>query len=65
MADGYVLGKVLRLGYTFDHDPETDSWWFRTSEKFEGPYKSLDAAAYAAITESEISDLMGGLHETQ
>ena len=56
MCDAQTLAQVVRLGYTFDHDPETDTWWYRKAHMVTGPYKSMDDAAYDALAEHEINE---------
>lgn len=65
MCDAVTLARVIRLGYSFDHDAETDTWWYRKSHSFVGPYRSMDDAAYGALTESEIQELMEKSNENQ
>lgn len=60
MCDGVTLAKVVRMGYTFDHDVETDTWWYRKETTFVGPYLSMDAAAYGALTDIEVDEIIGG-----
>ena len=56
MCDAQTLAQVVRLGYTFDHDAETDTWWYRKAHTVTGPYKSMDDAAYDALAEHEINE---------
>ncbi len=56
MCDAQTLAQVVRLGYTFDHDRETDTWWFCRGTMVTGPYKTMDDAAYAAIADHEVNE---------
>ena len=56
MCDAVTLAQVVRLGYTFDHDAETDTWWYRKAHTLTGPYRSMDEAAYDALAEHEINE---------
>ena len=56
MCDAYTLAQVARLGYTFNHDHEKDTWWYKKDAGFVGPYKSLDDAAYDALADYEINE---------
>lgn len=56
MVDTVTLARVVRLGYTFDHDYDTDTWWYRKDTHLHGPYRSMDEAAYDALAEHEMNE---------
>ena len=48
MTDALAIMRATKLGYEILSDSDNLAW-FRKGDKMEGPFKTLDDAAYAAI----------------
>lgn len=48
MTDALAIMRATKLGYEIISDNDNLAW-FRKDGKMEGPFKTLDDAAYAAI----------------
>lgn len=55
MTDAVMIIKAARLGYQFSVDEGGHHWWLLGS-KAEGPFETLDDAAYAAVAHHEIGE---------
>lgn len=52
MADWIVVREALSLGYDITYDNNGDVWYSKGGQ-LAGPFKKLDDAAYAALSEHE------------
>ena len=55
MVDGITLLRAARLGYEFVSDEDENYWYRKEGDKENqfGPYKNMDEAAIAAISQYE------------
>lgn len=55
MVDASAILRALRLGYDFVEDCE-GMFWLSKANKVEGPFYSMDSAAYAALDQHYYGD---------
>lgn len=55
MTDAAPILEAFRLGYVITSDDKLNAWFLRDGRKV-GPYKRLEDAAYAAISENEVEE---------
>jgi len=62
MTDAIPILNATRLGYEIISDSENMAW-YRKGDRMVGPYKTLEEASYAAISDHETNELVNGLWE--
>lgn len=55
MTDAVPILEAFRLGYVITSDEKLDAWFLKDGRRA-GPYKRLEDAAYAAISEHEVEE---------
>lgn len=54
--DALAVMKATRRGYEIFW--QEDHAWFRKDDRIEGPFKNLDDASYAALSDADVQEII-------
>ena len=64
MTDAAPIIEAFKLGYVITRDEQLDAWYLKDGRKV-GPYKRLEDAAYAAISEHDVEEAFRRYNDPQ
>jgi hypothetical protein len=64
MTDAVPILEAFKLGYVITSDEHLDAWYLKDDRKV-GPYKRLEDAAYAALSEYEVEEAFRRYNDPQ